>query len=80
MKFDADTRTLSFSSAQELEAFHSELGSLVREVTMAVSAGTADANAGAAAAKAQLKRYTAVMRTLNLIRRTRERPDRGEGV
>lgn len=72
MKYDHTTRTLQFTSDQEVDRFHAEVTTLLRDaVTEASRHG--DAHAGKLAAQAVFKDFASVMRALNVLRRHLER-------
>ncbi len=77
MNFDAETKTLRFASAEELEAFHTELTSLLREVTVSVSASTPDAAQARERAREVLREFRVIARILNAIRKQSEHKPQG---
>jgi hypothetical protein len=68
MKFDPDSRSLRFGSAEELERFHRELSDLVRRATVAVSSTEKDAEAARARSQEVLRAFGVVIRALNALR------------
>lgn len=76
MKYEPDSRTLQFASAEELDAFHLELTALLREVTVSVSSTTQDATQARDRAREVLREFKVVTRILNALRRRVDRPDR----
>jgi len=76
VKYDPDTRTLQFASAEELDSFHRELTAMLREITVSVSAATPDANVARDRAREVLREFKVVTRILNAIRKRADRPDR----
>jgi hypothetical protein len=68
VKYDPQTRTLTFASDDEVERFHAEITALLREAVVSVSKH-GEAEQGKAAAQGVFKQFGAVMRTLNAFRR-----------
>lgn len=78
VKYEPESRSLQFASADELDAFHRELTGLLREVTISVSSTTKDANEARDRAREVLREFKVVTRILNAIRKRADRPDRVE--
>ncbi len=76
MKYEPESRTIFFTSPDELDAFHHELTGLLREVTLSVSATTKDPNEARDRAREVLREFKIVTRILNAIRKRADRPDR----
>ncbi len=76
MKYEPESRTILFTSQDELDAFHHELTGLLREVTLSVSATTKDPNEARDRAREVLREFKIVTRILNAIRKRADRPDR----
>lgn len=76
VKYEPDSKTLQFASDEELDAFHHELTTLLREVTTSVTAATADANQARDRAREVLRTFKVVTRIINAIRKRVDRPDR----
>lgn len=72
MKYDPSTRTLQFTSDQEVERFHAEVTALLRDAVSAAS-HLGDANTGKLAAQAVFRDFASVMRALNQLRRHLDR-------
>ena len=68
MKFDPDSRSLRFGSADEVERFHRELSALVRQATVAVSSTEKDAEVARERSQEVLRTFAAVVRALNALR------------
>ncbi len=69
MKFDTETRTLSFSSLEEVDAFHQQLTDLVRATVVDVVKDVADPMEAKRRSAQVMERCSTVMRALNQIRR-----------
>jgi hypothetical protein len=76
VKYEPDARTLQFASAEELDAFHHELTTLLREVTVSVSSTTKDANEARERTREVLREFKVVTRILNALRKRADRPNR----
>lgn len=76
MKYEPDTKTLQFTSDEELDAFHHELTTLLREVTLSVTSATADAQQARDGAREVLRTFKVVTRIINAIRKRTDRPNR----
>ena len=72
MKYDPATRTLEFSSDQEVARFHAEVTTLLRDAVSEASRH-GDAQAGKVAALAVFKDFASVMRALNALRKHLDR-------
>ncbi|MDO9019868.1 MAG: hypothetical protein Q8S73_26240 [Deltaproteobacteria bacterium] len=72
MKYDASTRTLQFTSDQEVDRFHAEVTALLRDAVSAAS-HHGDARAGKLAAQAVFRDFASVLRALNVLRRHLDR-------
>lgn len=70
MKFDATSRTLQFTSDREVEAFHSQLTGLLRSAMASANAGIEDPEQAVDRSREVMRSCAAVMRTLNVLRRT----------
>lgn len=68
MHLDPTNKSLAFDTLEELTAFHDELGTLVREVTIAASSSSPDAAIATARAREVLERFTTVTAALNSLR------------
>jgi hypothetical protein len=68
MRLDPLSNSLTFDSRDELEAFHAEVSTLMREVTIAASGSSADAAVATARAREVLDRFATVTAMLNAVR------------
>ena len=62
------TSSLTFDSPDELMAFHAELGTLMREVTIAASGSSTDPELATARAREVLAEFATITTALNAIR------------
>ena len=76
MHYDPSTRSMSFSSEDEMASFHQELTHLLRVATVAASTSEQDAAKGREAAQTVLKEFRTVTRALNTLRRILPRATR----
>ena len=68
MRLDPITKSLTFESLDELTAFHDEIGTMLREVTIAASSSSSDPNVATARVQEVLSRFTTVTALLNSVR------------
>ena len=68
MKFDPETRTLSFHSAHEIDEFHRQLTMLLRLALNEASRGVEDGKEARKISQGVLKECAAVTRALNTLR------------
>lgn len=69
MKYDPETKTLRFSSEEEVVEFHVQLTDLVREATVAANRSAPRGAAAVEASRQVLKQVHVVARALNALRR-----------
>lgn len=69
MKYDEETRSLRFSSDEELSRFHEDLTELLRTATVAVTKNV-DVDDATDRARDLMKRHSTVLRCLNALRRS----------
>lgn len=79
MDFDPEHLTVRFANHEELAGFHRELTTLLREVTVSVSAATKDAEQAQKHARALLDEFHHVAGLLTTLRRTRSVPRSSDG-
>jgi len=70
---------LRFASAEELDAFHRELTTLLREVTVSVTGSTQDATEARNRAKEVLREFRVVAGIINKLRKHAPRTTFGTG-
>jgi hypothetical protein len=68
MRLDPETTTLIFESADELDAFHAELSTLMRKITIDASSSSPDPQVATARAKEVLERFATITAALNAVR------------
>lgn len=68
MSWDPATRALTFSSDEEVEAFHAQLSVLVRQAMMNATRHEPDAQRAKDLSREVMKELAAVMRALNALR------------
>ncbi|MFO0644900.1 MAG: hypothetical protein U0326_01600 [Polyangiales bacterium] len=68
MKLDADTRSLQFSSEEELQRFHDDLTELIRVATVSVTKNV-EVEVATERARELMRRHATVLRCLNQLRR-----------
>lgn len=68
MKFHAESTTLSFQSAKELESFHLELSALVRAEMVDRTRRIPDPAQAKQHSREVLKKYRTLLRALNALR------------
>lgn len=70
MKYDPETRTLTFSSDHEVDELHRQLTLLLRHTLTEASKTVEDGTAARAISQSILKECAAVTRTINTLRRS----------
>lgn len=70
MKYDPETLSLGFASQEELDEFHSELVLLLRSAMITATRRIPDSQQAKEVSREVIKDNRAVMRVLNLVRRT----------
>lgn len=68
MKYDPETQSLTFASADEAARLRLQLTDLLREALGASHGGVADIAAATAQSRDVMKRFNAVMRVINTLR------------
>jgi len=68
MQYDPESKTLTFSSEQEVEQFHSQLSLLLRHAMVEASRGVEDAQQAKAISREVFKECAIVTRALNVLR------------
>ncbi|MGK5084932.1 hypothetical protein WDW37_16715 [Bdellovibrionota bacterium FG-1] len=68
MKYDAQSSTLQFSSAAQVEQFHAQMTQLLREAMIAAGNEIKDPHEAAQRAQAVFEEYSSVILVLNELR------------
>lgn len=69
MKYDAEELALRFTDEREAAALRAQLSDLMREAIGQAHQGMADTAEATARSQAVMKRFSAVLRTMNLLRK-----------
>jgi len=77
VRYDGDGRQLSFSSKEEVEAFHAELSALIRGAMVGATRHIEDPAAATEASREVMKEFHTLMRALNILRGSGELERKG---